>query len=64
MRVYRTAQDVPILVLRRPGAPLVQLGVYVRGGRDEEPASLAGLTSMLTRTSVKGTRSRSGRTDR
>ena len=59
VRVYRTAQDVPILVMRRPGAPLVQLGVHVAGGASDEPAALAGLTSMLTRTSVKGTRTRS-----
>ncbi|HEV7704446.1 MAG TPA: pitrilysin family protein, partial [Gemmatimonadaceae bacterium] len=59
VRVYRTATDVPILVLRRPGAPLVQLGIHVAGGATEEPALLAGLTSMLTRTSVKGTRTRS-----
>ncbi|MEP7065393.1 MAG: pitrilysin family protein [Gemmatimonadota bacterium] len=59
VRVYRTARDVPILVMRRPGAPLVQLGVHVAGGATEEPAARAGLTSMLTRTSVKGTRTRS-----
>jgi len=59
VRVYRTEQNVPILVLRRPGSPLVQLGIHVAGGATEERESLAGLTSMLTRTSVKGTRSRS-----
>jgi len=59
VRVYRTASNVPILVMRRPGAPLVQLGVHVAGGATEESASRAGLTSLLTRTSVKGTRTRS-----
>ena len=59
VRVYRAASNVPILVLRRPGAPLVQLGVHVAGGATEEPASRAGLTSLLTRTSVKSTRTRS-----
>lgn len=58
VRVYRTDSNVPILVMRRPGAPLVQLGVHVAGGATEEPASHAGLTSLLTRTSVKGTRTR------
>ena len=57
--VYRTASNVPILVMRRPGTPLVQIGVHIAGGSAEEPASLAGLTSLLTRTSVKGTRARS-----
>jgi zinc protease len=59
VRVYRTARAVPILVMRRPGAPLVQLGIHVAGGATDESAARAGLTSMLTRTSVKGTRSRS-----
>ncbi len=59
VRVYRTESNVPILVLRRPGAPLVQLGVHVAGGATQEPASRAGLTSLLARTSVKGTRTRS-----
>ncbi len=59
VRVYRTTSDVPILVMRRPGAPILQLGVHVAGGATEEPASRAGLTSLLTRTSVKGTRTRS-----
>ena len=59
VRVYRTTSNVPILVMRRPGAPLLQLGVHVAGGATEEPASRAGLTSLLTRTSVKGTRTRS-----
>jgi len=59
VRVYRSASNVPILVMRRPGAPLVQIGVHVAGGATEEPASHAGLTSLLTRTSVKGTRTRS-----
>jgi zinc protease len=59
VRVYRTASNVPVLVMRRPGAPLVQLGVHIAGGATEEPEERAGLTSMLTRTSVKGTRTRS-----
>ena len=58
VRVYRTASNVPILVMRRPGAPLVQLGVHIAGGATEERVSRAGLTSLLTRTSVKGTRTR------
>jgi zinc protease len=58
VRVYRTAQGVPILVMARPGAPIVQVGIHVAGGATDEPAARAGLTSMLTRTSVKGTRTR------
>ena len=58
VRVYRTATNVPILVMPRPGAPLVQLGVHAAGGAADEPAAQAGLTSLLTRTSVKGTLTR------
>jgi zinc protease len=58
VRIYRTAQGVPILVMARPGAPIVQVGIHVAGGATDEPAARAGLTSMLTRTSVKGTRTR------
>lgn len=59
VRVYRTAANVPILVMRRPGTPLAQIGIHVAGGASDEAASHAGLTSLLTRTSVKGTRTRS-----
>ncbi|HEX5437653.1 MAG TPA: pitrilysin family protein [Gemmatimonadaceae bacterium] len=55
VRVYRTGSGVPILVRRKQGAPLVHFGVFVRGGASDEPADLAGLTSLLMRTSIKGT---------
>jgi zinc protease len=59
VRVYRTANGVPILVRRKPGAPLVHAGVYVLGGASLEDPSLAGLTTLLVRTALKGTTSRS-----
>jgi zinc protease len=58
IRVYRSAADLPILVMRRPGSPIVQIGIDVAGGASEEEAERAGLTSLLARTSVKGTRTR------
>ena len=59
VRVYRTANGIPILVRIKPGAPLVQAGVYFAGGAVEEPADVAGLTSLMVRTALKGTALRS-----
>ncbi|HEY9229474.1 MAG TPA: pitrilysin family protein [Gemmatimonadaceae bacterium] len=59
VRVYRTANGVPVLVRRKPGAPLVHAGVYAIGGASEEDPKLAGLTTLMVRTSLKGTASRS-----
>jgi zinc protease len=55
VRVYRTAGGVPVLVRRRPGAPIAHMAVMTRGGAREEPAAKAGLSSLLVRTSIKGT---------
>jgi zinc protease len=49
---------VPVLVHRRPGA-LVHLGWFVRGGAVHEAANATGLTSLMTRVSLKGTERRS-----
>ena len=57
VRVYRTESGTPLLVRRKAGA-LLHAGVFALGGAREEPAAQAGLTSMLVRTSVKGTASR------
>jgi zinc protease len=58
VRIYRTAGGVPILVRRRPGAPITYVGVYERGGSSIEPPERAGLYSMLGRVSLKGTMQR------
>jgi zinc protease len=59
VQVYRTTGGVPILVRRRPGAAMTHLGVTTLGGpRDESPA-LAGLSTLMARTAVKGTATRS-----
>jgi zinc protease len=55
--VFETAAGVPILVRRKPGA-LMHAGVYALGGARDEPASSAGLTSLLVRTAIKGTTNR------
>ncbi len=55
VRVYRTAAGVPILVRRKPHAPMTHLGLFVTGGVRDEGATRAGLTSLTARTAVKGT---------
>jgi zinc protease len=59
VRVYRTTTGMPILVRRKLGAPLVHAGVYVLGGVIDEEPSAAGLTTLMTRTALKGTTTRS-----
>jgi zinc protease len=58
VRVFRMSAGVPVLVHRRPGA-LAHLGWFVRGGAVHEPAGATGLTSLMTRASLKGTARRS-----
>ncbi|HJU72376.1 MAG TPA: pitrilysin family protein [Gemmatimonadaceae bacterium] len=57
---FRSAQGIPILVKRRPGAPLVHFGVYASGGVSAEPNATVGLTTLLGRAALKGTHSLSG----
>ena len=58
VRVYRTESGTPLLVRRKAGA-LVHAGVFAVGGSRDEPATHAGLTSMLVRSALKGTALRS-----
>ncbi|MBC7842528.1 MAG: insulinase family protein [Gemmatimonadaceae bacterium] len=56
--VFRTAHGVPVLVRRKPGAQLVHMGCWMQGGAVDERTELAGLTSLMARSSLKGTRTR------
>ena len=58
--VYRTLQGVPVLVLPRAGAPLVNVGVFQRGGAVLSTEAHEGLARLALQATVKGTRSRSG----
>jgi zinc protease len=58
VRVYRTTHGTPIVVRRKPGAPLLHTGVFVLGGASGEPAERAGLTTLMVRTALKGTATR------
>ncbi|HEY5544897.1 MAG TPA: pitrilysin family protein [Gemmatimonadaceae bacterium] len=53
--VFRAGSGLPILVRRRPGAPMVHIGLYASGGAAAEPADLAGIGTLMVRASVKGT---------
>jgi zinc protease len=57
VRVYRMPSGVPILV-RRKASAIVHIGVHAHGGASEEPVEYAGLTSLMARTAIKGTRRR------
>ncbi|HVE80431.1 MAG TPA: pitrilysin family protein, partial [Gemmatimonadaceae bacterium] len=58
VRVYRFGEGVPVLVRTKPGAPLVTIGVFAAVGAAAEPAAHAGLTTLMARTALKGTRAR------
>ena len=60
VHVYRTSQGVPVLVLPRPGSPLVNVGVFQRGGSCVEPALHEGLSRITAQTMLKGTERRTG----
>jgi zinc protease len=53
--VFRTPRGIPILVRRKSGTPIANIGVYIVGGAVEEPKELAGLTLLTARTMLKGT---------
>ncbi|HEX6135961.1 MAG TPA: pitrilysin family protein [Longimicrobiales bacterium] len=51
---------VHIVIKPRRTTPLVSLALHCRGGLLQESAAIAGMTGLMTRTSVKGTRTRTG----
>jgi len=55
VQVFRTAHGVPVLVRRRAGSPLVHIGAFAAGGASDEHESVAGLTTLMARTALKGT---------
>ena len=56
--VFRTSNGVPILVRRKPGAPIANIALHIVGGALEEEPDKAGLTLLTARTMLKGTASR------
>jgi len=60
VHVYHTTQGVPVLVLPRAGAPLVNVGVFQQGGAVLTDVAHEGLARLAMQATVKGTHSRSG----
>jgi zinc protease len=56
--IFRTATGVPILIRRKAGTPIANIGVYISGGAVEEGPTSAGLTLLTARTTLKGTTNR------
>ncbi|HSL69803.1 MAG TPA: insulinase family protein, partial [Longimicrobiales bacterium] len=59
VHVFQADSGTQIVVKPRRSAPLVSVALTVAGGANLESGSTAGFTSLLARTSLKGTRSRS-----
>ena len=55
VHVYRTANDVPVLVRRRPGVALAHVGCFVAGGVIAESERDSGLTTLMARSALRGT---------
>ena len=60
VHVRELPSGVTVLVLPRPGAPLVSIGIYQRGGSGLEIDGREGLARLAAQTMLKGTVSRSG----
>lgn len=57
--VFRAKTGLPVLVRRKPDSAIVHLGVFAFGGARDEPAELAGITTLVAQSMLKGTRRRS-----
>ncbi|HEY8311234.1 MAG TPA: insulinase family protein, partial [Gemmatimonadaceae bacterium] len=58
IRVYESPSGIPILVRRRPNAPITHIGVYAAAGSAYEPRESAGIGALAARTASRGTMSR------
>lgn len=59
-RLFHTARGVPVIVVPRPGAPLVHMGVFVRGGAVLDAPEREGLARLTAHAMLKGSGLRSG----
>ncbi len=56
--VYRTVNGLPILVKTKPGAAIAYLSLQAVGGVRDEPVEMAGITTLVMRSTLKGTTTR------
>ena len=57
--VYRTVNGLPILLKTKPGAAIAYLSLEGVGGVRDEPADMLGVTTLVMRSTLKGTTTRS-----
>ena len=57
--VFRTPAGIPVLVRRKKGTPIANIGVYIAGGALEDSPESAGLTLLTARAALKGSARRS-----
>ncbi|MBL0170141.1 MAG: insulinase family protein [Gemmatimonadaceae bacterium] len=58
--VHELPSGVSVIVVPRPGAPLVSVGLFQRGGAGAEPPGREGLARLTAHAMLKGTTTRSG----
>ena len=58
VQVYELESGIPVLVKRRPNAPIVHIGVYAASGSAHEPRARAGISALGARSASRGTTSR------
>jgi zinc protease len=56
--VYRTVNGLPILLKAKPGAAIAYLSIEGVGGVRDEPADMLGVTTLVMRSTLKGTTTR------
>jgi zinc protease len=56
--VYRTVNGLPILIKAKPGAAIAYLSLEGIGGVRDEPDDMLGITTLVMRSSLKGTTTR------
>ncbi len=55
VHVFRTRGNVPVLVIPRPGATMLHVGVFQRGGATKDPHGMEGLARLTAQSMIKGT---------
>jgi zinc protease len=55
VRVYELASGIPVLIRKRPNAPITHIGVYAAAGSAHEPRESAGISALAARTASRAT---------
>jgi zinc protease len=57
--VFKSRNGLPLLLKKKQGSQIVHIGVFAFGGARDEPEELSGITTLVARSMLKGTRRRS-----